>query len=133
MRRTKYDCRLPGNAKPITISASQTKAPITGAMTVDQGIHFRVDVRTSTVVPGTGITLLLQVSPGSDGAGNQQWIDSKSITISSASASSTYHTLLLLAEAVADQPYLPLPSCCRLVVTTPAAASITVEEVFSLG
>lgn len=106
----------------ITVSASQTDAPISQEHPVTAGGALNaVFAVTATAVTGT-VDLKVQTAIGNS------WVDSKATTI--AAPGTVY--IKLLSAAAADQTYLPLLGKVRVVATTGGGEAITVSSVYVL-
>jgi hypothetical protein len=106
---------------PGTYGASLTNAPISREypITASGSRACAIKLVASAFTAGAGISLKLQTACGSD------WVDVKSVSVSGTGA--TY--LRLLDVVSADQSVLPLLLKGRLVITTGAGSSITVDTI----
>lgn len=126
-KRTPQWARLPGPS--ISVGASATNTPVSSNFFIKDALHLRVDILVLSAVVGAGVGLKLQTSPGPLLDGTEVWTDVKTATLSADVVTPTYTTIRLLVEVAADQPFLPLGETCRVVATTPAAASVVVGPV----
>jgi hypothetical protein len=89
-------------------------------ITSDGALHCVIKIVASGVTVVGSITAKLQTAIGAD------WVDSKTVAI--AANGNVY--IKLLAEAAADQTYLPLLNKGRIVITTTNASdAVSVDEV----
>lgn len=104
-----------------TVGASQTDQVVSKIYPITAGgsIHHAVVLDVSAVTAATGITAKLQTGIGST------WQDSKTVAIT---GNGRFY-IKLLAEAAGDQTYLPLLRNGRVVITTGAGDSVTVDAV----
>lgn len=132
-RRTVQYCTI-NQTVPTTVGASATAASVSRAATVYSPTEIRVDILVTAATAGTGISLILQQSPGPDHTlTTPVWVNSKTATISSNISADTYVTITLQTAAAGDQQYLPLAEMVRVVATTPAGATITIARVTVLS
>ena len=81
-----------------------------------------IDVVCTSVTAGAGITLKLQTRYSNV----QSWVDSVTVAVS---GNGTF-TLKLLDTIAGDQTYLPLRSEGRVVVTTTAGSTLSVDAIY---
>lgn len=111
---TKFDANVVG--------ASATNQAVSKTFYISFLTALIIDLEVSAVTDTTGITAKLQVRQSND----QDWIDSKTVTID---GNGTF-TIALLDTVAGDQPFLPLRSIGRIVVSTGADDAVTVDKIF---
>lgn len=93
-----------------TVVGNNVTGVVSEVFGITDPIHLRVDTRVSALVLDSATsTLKFQVS-SDNGA---TWVDTKTANVTSTGL----YTIKFLAEAAADQTYLPLPNLGRFVIT----------------
>lgn len=111
----------------LTLGASVTNEPVSNeiALTSQGSKNLRVDVVTSAVTAGAGITLKLQHRSGNFEA----WADLAGANASAAVAAAGTSSLRQNVEVAADQPNMPIKKMVRVVATTGVGSALTINEV----
>lgn len=115
--------KVSGLNVPVSVGASQTNVPVSTQFGITAGgsRNIVVAAKVSGLTVGGGVTLKLRSS-----IGVQTAQDSKTTSVT---ADGMVY-IKLIAEASADQTFLPLLSLGQVVVTTGAGSAVTVEDVW---
>ena len=104
------------------VGASETNLAISEIFTLSAGGAVEglvVKITASGVTLATAITAKLQT------AIDQEWVDSKTVSITT---NGNFY-IKLLGNAAADQTFLPLLASGRIVITTGAGDAVTVDTI----
>ena len=109
------------------VGASETDSPLSVTFEVsgEDSRVLSVDILYADAVVATGITAKLQTSPDS-----LNWIDTKTVAITGAVATTTLKSITLNPEVVGDQGFLPLRKYCRVVISSGAGDSATIDACY---
>ncbi len=105
------------------VGASQTNAPISLGFAVSKAgsLNILIAIQCSAVTVGAGITAKLQSSvTGAD------WMDGNTVSVSG----NGWFYIRMNIEVSADQAKLPLGDLGRVVLTTGAGSSATIDAVY---
>lgn len=107
------------------VGASATNSPVSKEyrVTFSGSIYHVIAAKFSSVTVGTGITAKLQTSPD----GGTTWVDSKTVAVTT----NGYAYIKLAINIAGDQTYLPLLNVARIVLTTGAGDTATVDAIYS--
>jgi len=122
---TPQDFRL---VKPTKVlGASLTNEAISNeiGLTYNGSLNLRVDVVTSAVTVGAGITVKLQMRSGNFEA----WADVAGANASASVTAAGTFSMRQNVEVAADQANMPLKKQVRVVATTGAGSAVTINEV----
>lgn len=108
------------------VGASQSNIPISKEYRITSwgSLRQQIAVKASAVTVAAGITAKLQTSID----GGTTWVDSKTVAVS---ANGVFY-IKLLETVAGDQTYLPLLNTARVVLTTGAGDTATVDWVYSV-
>lgn len=112
----------------VTIGASETNTALTNVFPISaqDSRTITVDIVYDDAVAATGITAKLQTT--FDNGTN--WIDSGTVAITGAVATTTVKTIDLDIAIAGDQALLPLRARGRVVISSGAGDSATIDEVW---
>jgi len=110
-----------------TIGASETDTVISSVFEISglDSTDIVIDLIYDDAVAFTAITAKLQSSPD-----QVNWIDSKTVSITAATATTTLKSIELLVARAADQEFLPLRKFCRVVITSGTGDSVLVDKCY---
>jgi len=116
------------SARVLTVAAAQTNQVVSKVYHVSDrdSVCYSVDIIYSDAVVAVAITAKVQSSPD----GGTTWIDAKTVALTAATATATRKTISADINIAGDQALLPLRSLARVVVTTGAGDSITIDSIW---
>lgn len=108
------------------VGASATNTPISKEYRVTSwgALRQQIAVKASAVTLAVAITAKLQTSID----GGTTWVDSKTVAVT---ANGVFY-IKLLETVAGDQTYLPLLNTARVVLTTGAGDTATIDWVYSV-
>lgn len=122
---TPQDMRLVSPTKVLGASLTNEQISREIGLSYDGSLNFRVDVITSAVTAGAGISLKLQMRSGNFEA----WADVAGANATVAVAAAGSVSMRQNVEVAADQVNMPLKKQIRVVATTSAGSAVTINEV----
>jgi len=119
-----------GVSASIIFGASKTAVQVGRIfqVTAKGSLNMRVDLVADTVTAGAGITWKLQSSSGVDKDGADNWIDFGAPTTVAITTAASTTLALNVQDTTSDEGYLPLRPKGRIVITTGAGSTVTVEQ-----
>lgn len=119
------DMRLKSPTKVLGASLTNEQISREIGLTSEGSKNLRIDVVTSAVTVGAGITVKLQMRSGNF----EPWADVAGANATAAVAAAGTSSLRQNVEIAADQANMPLKKMIRVVATTGAGSVVTINEV----
>jgi hypothetical protein len=114
------------NDTSVVVGASETNTPVSDVLWVQDSLHIRVDITASSVTDASADSSI--VAKIQDSVDKSTWNTKGSEGTVAITGNGTF-SIVLLAENADDQAELPLRPFVRVVVTTAAGDTATIDSV----